>query len=212
MARLVDARRLRRRPDIEAGEQVAEARMVLPEGYHRAQHVGPAQEGAVVGPRGAHDDMVAAAGADALAVDHELVGDQARHPRLVIDGVDDGLQLGPVFGRLDIDLDNAGVRRDRHGFDTMVARRTVAFDDDRRLHMGRHRLDGVDQAEIVLGIGQGRQEQEQLAVADLGAERRADKAIGQGRGLVLGRRRGEACAILADLFRNVRQRFGGRKG
>ena len=47
VARLVDARRLARRADEEPGEEVGEARMVLPVGEQAAQQVGPAQHRAV---------------------------------------------------------------------------------------------------------------------------------------------------------------------
>ena len=48
--------------------------MVLPVQHQALEQVGPAQERAVGGRGAADDDVVAAAGAGVLAVDHELVG------------------------------------------------------------------------------------------------------------------------------------------
>ena len=51
--------------------------MALPVQDQAAQQVRPAQERAVERGRAADHDMVAAAGAGVLAVDHELVGAEA---------------------------------------------------------------------------------------------------------------------------------------
>ena len=61
VARLVDARRLARRPDAQAGEQVGQRRMVLPVGDQAAQQIGAAEKRAVGRRRSADDDVVAAA-------------------------------------------------------------------------------------------------------------------------------------------------------
>ena len=52
--------------------------MVLPVGDQAAQQVGPAQERAVGRRRAAEHDVVAAAGAGVPAVEHELLGAEAR--------------------------------------------------------------------------------------------------------------------------------------
>ena len=79
--RLVDARRLARRADEHAGEQVAQRRMVVPVADHAGEQVGPAQERRVARRRAAEDEVVAAAGAGVAAVEHELLGRQARLAR-----------------------------------------------------------------------------------------------------------------------------------
>ncbi len=109
--RLVDARRLAGRADEQAGEQVGQAGVVVPVGDQAAQQVRPAQEGRVVRRRAAEHEVVAAAGAGVAAVDHELLGGQARETgRLVeVRGLLD--QLVPALGRMDVDLDHAGVGR-----------------------------------------------------------------------------------------------------
>ena len=73
----VDPRRLARRPDEHAREQVRQRRMVVPVGDQAAEQVGPAQDRAVGRRRPAEHDVVAAAGAGVPAVDHELLGAQA---------------------------------------------------------------------------------------------------------------------------------------
>ena len=82
---LVDARMLAGRADEQAAEQVGQARMVVPEAEQRFQQIGAAQERAVRGFRGAHHDVVAAAGADMAAVEHELFRGQADLARLLVE-------------------------------------------------------------------------------------------------------------------------------
>ena len=77
VAGLVDPGGLACRSDEEAGEEVAERRMALPVEDQRLQQVRPPQERRVERRPAADDDMVAAAGAGVLAVDHELVGTEA---------------------------------------------------------------------------------------------------------------------------------------
>ena len=87
VARLVDARRLAGRADEQAGEEIGQRRVVLPVADQAAQQVGPAQERAV-GRRGAAEhDVVAAAGADMAAVEHEFFGAEPRLPRLLVERV-----------------------------------------------------------------------------------------------------------------------------
>ena len=110
VAGLVEARRLAGRADEQAGEQIGQRRMALPLQHQALQQVGTAQERAVVGRRAADHDVVAAAGAGVAAVDHELVGAEPRLPRLLVDRRRGGDAIGPVRGRMDVDLDDA---RDR---------------------------------------------------------------------------------------------------
>ena len=77
VARLVDARRLAGGADEQAGEQVGQRGMVLPVGDDAGEQIGPAQERAVRRREAAEHDVVAAAGADMPAVEHELLGAEA---------------------------------------------------------------------------------------------------------------------------------------
>ena len=74
VARLVDARRLRGRPDEQAAEQIGQRRMVVPVRQQAAQQVGPAQERRIRRRRAAEHEVIAAAGAGVAAVEHELLG------------------------------------------------------------------------------------------------------------------------------------------
>ena len=51
-----------------------------------AEQIGAPQEGAVGRRHAAEHDVVAAAGADVAAVEHELLGAEADGARLVVDG------------------------------------------------------------------------------------------------------------------------------
>ena len=83
-ARFVDARRLARRTDEQAREQIRERRMVLPEGDQALEQIGPAQERTVGRRRRADDDVIAAAGAGVPAVEQELLGAEAREARFFV--------------------------------------------------------------------------------------------------------------------------------
>jgi hypothetical protein len=74
--RLVDPRRLAGRPDEQAREQVAQRRVPLPVDHEALEQIGAADERRIEQALSAEHDVVAAAGADRAAVDHELVGGQ----------------------------------------------------------------------------------------------------------------------------------------
>ena len=173
VARLVDPRCLRGRPDEEPREQVRQARMVVPERDQAAEQIRPAQERRI-GRRGAAEhEVVAAAGATVAAVEHELLG---RQPRLV-GGVVQELgvidQFVPVMRRMDVDLDDARVRRHLKHPQAWIARRRVAFEHDRHPQLRRGRFDRGQQLEIVVDLRQRRHEHVDdaalSAVLDLGA-------------------------------------------
>ena len=124
MTRFVDARRLARRADEQAGEQVGQRRVALPVEHEALQQVRPAQERAVRRRRAADDDMVAAAGAGVAAVDHELVGAEPRLPRFLVDAARDVDAIAPGRGGMHVDLDDAGVGR--HLDDVECAGRAAA--------------------------------------------------------------------------------------
>ena len=85
VARLVHARRLAGRADEQSGEQIRQRRMPLPVKHEAAQQIGPAQERRIRRHRAADHDMIAAAGADMAAVEHELVGAEPGLPRLLVE-------------------------------------------------------------------------------------------------------------------------------
>ena len=69
-----------------------------------------------------------------------------------------------------VDLDHARIGCDRQAGQAAVARRIVAFEDDRDVERGGACLDAREQIDVVLEEGEGRQEDVQHAVARLDAE------------------------------------------
>ncbi len=112
-AGFVDARVLAGGADEQAGEQIGQRRMILPEADQAAQQIGAAQERAVGGRGAADDDVIAAAGAGVAAVEHEFFGAEAASGAPV-------RRASVVFSTsssqdargLDVDFDDAGVGRD----------------------------------------------------------------------------------------------------
>jgi hypothetical protein len=157
-ARFIDARMLARRPDEQAREQIRQRRVVLPIREQAGEHVGTTQERAVGGRRAAEHEVVAAAGAGVAAIDHELLGRQARLPRGLVEkfGVLD--EFAPVVRRVDVDFDDARVRRDGERLQPRVARRGVAFEHDLQLALGRSGLDGREQLQPIVERLQRRHE------------------------------------------------------
>ena len=85
VTRFVDPRRLTGRPDEQAREEVAQARAPQPMDEEALEQVGTSEERTVERRLPADDDMIAPAGSRMLAVDHELVGAEAREPRFLVD-------------------------------------------------------------------------------------------------------------------------------
>ena len=180
VARLVDPRRLAGRADEQPRKQVAEARPPEPVGDEAFEQVRPAQERAVERRRPADHDMIAAAGARVLAVDHELVGAEPRLARLFVERLRVGHAFAPAQRRMDVDLDDARVGRDADHIEARVDRRRVALDVQRQPEALRRRLDRGDQLQIVLEPLDRRHEHVEAPVARLdrdgGAHRAADVA------------------------------------
>jgi len=178
-AGLVKARRLAGGADEHAAEQIAQRRVVVPVGDEAGQQVRPAQEGAVGGGGAAEHEVVAATSAGVAAVEHELLGRQARVVRRFVEefGVVD--EFGPVVGGVDVDLDHARVGRHGQRLQARVARRRVAFEHDLHRQLGAGGLDGGQQFEVVLQVRQRRHEDIQHAAA-AAAVRRLGRTLGPG--------------------------------
>ncbi len=179
VARFVDARRLARRTDERAGEQVRQRRMVLPVGDEALQQIRPAQERAVRGCRAAQRDMIAAARAGVAPVEHEFLGTETRLSRLFVERLRRGDQFVPRGRRMDIDLDDGGVRRDVQHLDARIARRRVAFDGDRCGNGDRSPFHRGQQHDVILEARKRRHEHMEVAVAHLHAKRRLDHVPGR---------------------------------
>ena len=152
VARLVDARRLAGRADEQAGEEVGEARMMLPVGEKAAQQIGPAQDGLSAGVGPPMVTWLPPPVPGVAAVEHELLGAEAALTRFLVERLGDVRQLRPVARRMDVDLDHAGVGRDREAPQARVARRLVAFEQHRHRQLGRRRLDAGEQIDVVLEV------------------------------------------------------------
>ena len=191
MAGLVEAGRLRGRADEEAREHVRERGVVLREGDQAREQVRPAQEGALQRRGPAEREVVAAAAARHAAVDEVLLGVQARVQR----GVEDRLAAAATYsrrlvGRGDVDLEHAGVGRDRHAAEDGRGRGRVALEHERRCRArcGRRRSRRRSERKSS-ARGERREEDEERAVATSTAERgadgrgeRRDRAVGSGHG------------------------------
>jgi len=165
--------------------------------------------------------MVAAAGADVPAVDHELLGRQARLPRGVVEEFGLVDQLVEALRRMDVHLDHAGIGRDLQQLEPGIARRRVAFEHELHVECVRGQLDRREQFEIVLERGKRRHEQIQDAVAHLRAQcgardpRGRFEALGAALCVVLpmlpapavGRPAAFDAAVAAPLHHRVRRRF-----
>ena len=177
VARLVDPRRLAGRPDEQAGEEIAEARMPQPVNDEALQQVGTPEEGTVERRRPADHDMIAAAGSRMLAVDHELVGPEPRLPRLLVDRLGRRHAFAPVRRGVNVHLDDARVGRDADHVEARIARRGVALDLDRESDPLGRRFRRRDQLEIILEPLHRRHEDAQAPVARLDRDRGADRAV-----------------------------------
>src|SRR5262249_51503933 len=104
VARLVDARVLRRRPDEEAGEGVRERRVVLPVAEEAAEEVRAAEERAVERMGRAEGDVVPAPRSDGAAVDQELLAREPCEPRLLVERERGLAELVPGVGGMHVRL------------------------------------------------------------------------------------------------------------
>ena len=177
VARFVDARRLAGRTDEQAGEEIAQARMPEPMDDEALEQVRPPEERAVERRRAADDDMIAPAGSGMLAVDHELVGAEARKPRLLVDRLGRRDAFAPARRGMDVDFDHAGVGRDANDVHARIDRGRVALDLHRQPDLLGRRLGRGDQFEIILEPLDRRQEDAQTPVARLDRHRGADGAV-----------------------------------
>ena len=177
MARFVDARRLAGRADEQAGEKIGEARAPQPIDDEALQEVGAAEERAVERRCAADHHVVAPARARVLAVDHELVGAEARLPRLLVDRLSRGDAFAPARRGVDIDLDDARVGGDADHVEARIDRGRIALDLHRQSDRLGRRFRGGHEFEIILQLLDRRHENAEAPVARFDADRRADRAV-----------------------------------
>lgn len=148
MPGLVDAGRLGGRTDEEAGEEIGQRRVLLPEQNERFQEVGSAHEGAVIQSFGTGDDVIAAPRSGVAAVDQELVGAEPALPRLFIDRLRCSDALVPAVGGVNVDFDHAGIGGGADDVEARIVRRGVAFDMNVQTHLFSPRLGRRQEVEI----------------------------------------------------------------
>ena len=156
--------------------------MPLPVEDQAFEQVGPAQERAVGGGRASKHDVIAAAGADVATVDREFFAAQAAATRLLVDRLGDFDRLAPSRGGMDVDLDDAGIRRDPDDIHARIGGRLVTFQMDRGVELRRGRFDGGDELEIILQPFERRHEDANAALARLHRQRGAHGHARCGRG------------------------------
>jgi len=144
--------------------------VVLPVEDQAAEQLRPAQEGAFRRRRPAQGHVVTAARAGVAAVEHELLRAQPAGPCLLVDGVNDFVQFRPVAGRVDVDLDDAGVRRDLQDVQARVPGRLVAFEYHRDGGIFCCFFHRADKIEVGLQMGRWRHEDVNMPVPWLYAE------------------------------------------
>ena len=177
VARFVDARRLAGRTNEQAGEEIAQARAPEPIDDEALEQVGPPEERAVERRLAANHNVIAPAGSRMLAVDHELVGAEARKPRLLVDRFGGGDAFAPARRRVDVDLDHARIGRDANDVQARIDRRRVAFDLHLEPDFFRSRFGRGDQFEIILETLDRRQKDAEASVARLDGHSSADGAV-----------------------------------
>src|SRR5262245_27805939 len=135
--------------------------MVVPIADEATEQIGTAEQRAVTGRLPAEDDVVTAAGARVPAIQHELFGAETRLMSLVVDDAGVGREAIPVRGWVDIDLDDAGIRRDLETVQAMVAGRRVALELDGKRQLGGSGFDGGHELKVVFEVADGRHEDEE---------------------------------------------------
>ena len=177
VARFIDARGLACRSDRQAGKKIRERRMVVPVRDQAAQQIRPAQDRTIRRRRAAENDVVAPAGADMPAIEHELLGAESGVASLVVQRFDVVDEIGPAGRGLDVHLDDARVRRDLERLDPGIEGGGVPFERDGHQQGFRGRLDQSDEFQVIVGSPQGRQKHVELTAARLDAERVAHDGV-----------------------------------
>src|SRR5881392_3849491 len=104
--------------------------MILPVAEQAAEEIWPAQNRAVRRRGSADNYMVAAAGADVPAVDHELLGAEPRQAGFLVKRGRVLHQFVPVARWMEIDFDHPGIRCNLEVIEARIVRGRRAFNDD----------------------------------------------------------------------------------
>ena len=170
----VDARGLRAGAHVGTGEGVAEGGVVLKIADDGGQQRGEGEEGRVEARGRAEDEVGAAASADLAAVELELAGAEADGSGGGVELVELVVVVGPGGAGRDVDFEDAGVAGEADGGEGRIGGRGVAGEDD----VGEFEGDegGLDVGEEleVGGEQEGRDKDDEGAIADLRGEGAAE--------------------------------------
>jgi hypothetical protein len=174
VGRLVDARGLRARAHVGAGEGEAERRVVLKITDRRREERGEGEERREQADGAAEDEVGAAAGADFAAVELEFARAESAGLGGFVELDELLVVVGPRVAGGHVDLEDAGVAREADGGELGIGGRRVAGEDDVTDFLGREdAFDGDEQREI--GREEERRDEDrERAVADFGGEGAAE--------------------------------------
>lgn len=182
IAGFIDTWGLTGRTDEQPRKQIRQRRMIVPASQQTPQQIGPAQNRAICRGGATQDDVVAASRARMTAILHELFGAQSSKVRFLVQSLRGLRKLVPVVSRLDVDFHDSRIRGDLEVNETVIARWSISFEDDRQLQFSRSGFDGGYQFQIVFHLLNGRQEDVQHATARLNAQRSPHQS-GRGSGV-----------------------------
>ncbi len=118
--------------------------MMLPIGNETLQQIRTAQERAVAGGSAAQRHVIASAGAGVAAIQHEFFGGQAAGMGFFVKQGGFFDHFRPARRRVNVHLNNAGVRCDQQFFQARITGRRVTFNDDRHFQGSRSGFNGAE--------------------------------------------------------------------
>src|SRR6266511_71714 len=146
--------------------------MVVPVAQETAQEIRPSEPRRVRGSCTAQDEVVAAASAGMAPVEHEFFRCETGLARGGVKKTRSFSQLVPARRQINIDLDDPRVGSDAKKLEARVARRLIAFEQDRLVHCFGGGFDGGDELEIIFQGVDWRHEDIENAASRLNAHRR----------------------------------------
>ncbi|MEY3459378.1 MAG: hypothetical protein RL215_2535 [Planctomycetota bacterium] len=178
-ATFIDSGGLAGGADEEAGEEVREGGMVVPEGNEAAEEIGSAEEGAVAGRGGSEDKVIPATGTGMASIALKFFGTESAVASIFVDAGGDVFEFFPAGGWLDIDFDDARIRGYFQEADAGILRREVAFEDNGELKLFCSVFDGGNEVEVIFECADGGHEHVESSVAWFDAEGGANDGAGE---------------------------------
>ena len=123
--------------------------------------------------------MIASAGPGVPSVEHELLGREARLPRILIERGGPFDEIVPVAGRLYVHLDHSRIRGDEKVWQPGIVWRRIALEQHAQAEGLGRGFNGGNQIQVFLDRLQRRHEDVQDSAARLDAQRGTDDAGGR---------------------------------